>query len=1153
MASSNPGLRRALQRAIYSTVTVPVIFMAPGALAQEQDGDLEEITVTGSRIARDPNIGAAVPVQSIGAQDIQLGGTSDLGEILNDLPALLSSNSASNSVSGVFGTGSGETAGAAEIGETILQLRGLGVERTLVLVNGRRHVAGVGGSQAVDVGSIPQQMIERVEVLTGGASAIYGADAVTGVVNFIMKDDFEGLNVDVSAGVSGEGDAENFTVSTLYGLNFADDRGNVTIGLNYSQREPLLNGDRDWSRNNGVGSDDQNPALRFQTGDIDAGATPNFARFYSPSTSFSSDSSPCDLFSIDECYGFHPTGFPILTQDEFTDLWRLAFPNDPDPVFTSAEQALIDRAANAPTRAVLPGHNFSLSSRGGVLLPGGRFQPNPAVDLDNNGVNDCSQSYQGYFSTYTHSPPATGFIGGCWIIEDDGNVRPLRDGLIAGDINQFGPDGIADNYDDEELLPDDYKVSLNILGHYDVTNDVSFFYEGKWAYQETVFTNPGNTFWDLMTIAPDNPYISQLPADLAALGQAEGLFITRDPADQGTNIDKGTRETMRFVVGLEGELDNGWDWEVSANYGNFELEFLDRNRVIVDRWFAAVDAVDDGNGNTICRSDVDSTPPPTTPFGIPAFSPGFFTFNPGDGSCRPANVLGGVGGISQESIDFFTDTIRNRFETEQFVFSAVVSGQAGETSAGPIGFAVGAELRTERSKSIFDSLVQGILPVTTDFGNEGEFLADIAPGLAEQYIIDNPTDDSPETFDQRSLTFDSESLIQNVVGDYDVGDIFAEISVPLLAGKTFAEELTFDAAARLSSYSTVGTALTWKAGGSWAPVESLRFRGAYSVAVRAPNIEELFSPAQGAFFRPVDPCDQDEINALNASNDPRGPIRAANCAAAGINPGFSDPLTARFVGETRGNPDLKEEEAETVTIGFVFAPEFLSGLTLSVDYWDIDIEDAIDSPSGQDIVDNCYDTAEFPNNQFCSLIRRNDDPASPQFNGLEFIRQQQLNIGALEAAGVDFVVQYDFDFSAVDLTLGLSGTWMDKLDRFFDPTDPTAVDPELGELQRPEWAGNFNATLGRDAWTVIYQMQYLDEQALRDVEIETAPTLFGPAGFSDETYIHDISAVWDVTDKYRIYGGVNNISDEQPFLTEFAFPVSPVGRYFFVGLDANFF
>ena len=328
MAATNPRLRSALRRALYSTVTVPLVFGASQSIAQEPE-QIEEIMVTGSRIARDPNLGGAVPVQSVSGEDIQLSGQTDLGEVLNDLPALLTSNSASNSAVGVFGSGSGETAGAAEVGETILQLRGLGIERTLVLVNGRRHVAGVGGSQAVDIGSIPSNLIERVEVLTGGASAIYGADAVTGVVNFILKDDYEGLSIDVQGGVAGEGDGEQYTLSALYGTNFAGDRGNFTIGVTYSDRASITFGDREWSRNNGVASDDQNPALRFQTGDIDATTTPNFAAFYSPSNAFASTDAPCDQFGFDYCYGFHPTGFPILSEDEFSSLYQQAFGSAP--------------------------------------------------------------------------------------------------------------------------------------------------------------------------------------------------------------------------------------------------------------------------------------------------------------------------------------------------------------------------------------------------------------------------------------------------------------------------------------------------------------------------------------------------------------------------------------------------------------------------------------------------------------------------------------------------------------------------------------------------------------------------------------------------------------------------------------------------------
>ena len=108
-----------------------------------------------------------------------------------------------------------------------------------------------------------------------------------------------------------------------------------------------------------------------------------------------------------------------------------------------------------------------------------------------------------------------------------------------------------------------------------------------------------------------------------------------------------------------------------------------------------------------------------------------------------------------------------------------------------------------------------------------------------------------------------------------------------------------------------------------------------------------------------------------------------------------------------------------------------------------------------------------------------------------------------------------------------------------------------GQLQRPEWAGNFTASLETARFSLNYRMQYMSEQGLRDVEIETIDQLYGPNGLADETYIHNLNATFNFNDQYRLYGGINNISDEKPFITEFAFPVNPIGRAFFLGFEMN--
>ncbi|MEM7281109.1 MAG: TonB-dependent receptor [Pseudomonadota bacterium] len=1083
---------------------------APTMAQEEDDNDtIENVVVTGSRVARDPNLASPAPVQTVSSEDIQLSGELDIADVINDIPSLLTTTTGEGSVDGVF---------ASSVGQNVLQLRGMGAERTLVLVNGRRHVSGVAGSQAVDIGSIPAALIERVEVLTGGASAIYGADAVTGVVNFVLKEDFEGFDLDFQSGLSSRGDGETYNFSGLWGTNFDEDRGNVTVALDLSRREELTFADRAFSRNNNIGRNQPNPDLRFQRGEINPTDTPNLFQFYNINTT-----------------GRYPVGFRIPSAADFSADFLAELGSA--PTLTGAEQALFDRAANAPVRAIRRRPTFSISSNGGVIAPSDFGDP--ALDLNGNGVPDCQDSSVGYQSSLNF-PFSFGIAGGCWNIDENGSVRPYRDGLVVGVFNQFDGDGIRDNFDPNFLIPSEDKVTLNLNARYELADNVRLFGEIKWVDSEVEFGGPLNTFYDLLSVFPDNPFI---PAELQALatasapndifGQGAGLYITRDPTDLGPNISKNERQTVRFVAGLEGEFDNGMTYEVSANYGKFDRTLFDRNAVIQDRWFAAVDVTTDANGNPICRSDISTAPSPTTPFGIPLFDPGFYTFNPGDGQCRPANIFGGPGSISQEAVDFITTTDVSEFEIDQLVFSAIFTGETQfGLEAGGWGYAFGAEYREEESTSTFSGLARGVLPVTTAFGNAGDLLTQLGTS-------------------QSSLIFDPASLIQNSTGTYDVWEVYGELNVPLLSDAPGAYELGVDAAVRYADYSTIGAATTWKVGARWAPVQDVSFRGTFSEAIRAPNIFELFDPDQGAFFRPDDPCDQALLDALIADGDPRATTREANCRADGIPVGYLDPLSARFSGVTGGNPDLTEETAETITAGFVFQPRFLEGLTLSADYWSIEIEDAIDAVDDQDIVDNCYDSTTFPND-FCTLFTRNRDPNSAQFLGFNFLRQTQINFGKIESSGVDFAAVYAFDVGENAFNLGVAGTFVNELDFFFDPGDPTAVDPELEEIQRPELAGNINVGWRRGPVNINWQTQYIGEQTFRGVEIETIDIIYGPAGLADETYVHDISFSYDFNDSIVVYGGVNNLGDEEPFITEQAFPVSPRGRYFFLGVNATF-
>ncbi len=199
--------------------------------ADEKKGDL---VVTGSRLTR-PTLSSPTPLTSVSVGELTDRGSVSLGDSLNNLPSLRSTFSSGNSTR-FIGTA----------GLNILDLRGLGTARTLVLVNGRRHVTASPGDYLVDINTIPVDLLERVDIVTGGNSAIYGSDAVAGVVNFILKRDFDGLSIKGQGAISSRGDRGSYFVSGTWGKNFADGRGNIAVSGEYARAEPLYFRDRDY-------------------------------------------------------------------------------------------------------------------------------------------------------------------------------------------------------------------------------------------------------------------------------------------------------------------------------------------------------------------------------------------------------------------------------------------------------------------------------------------------------------------------------------------------------------------------------------------------------------------------------------------------------------------------------------------------------------------------------------------------------------------------------------------------------------------------------------------------------------------------------------------------------------------------------------------
>src|SRR5262245_24060930 len=250
------SVRQAVRLALF-TGAVPATLLSTAALAQEQTSDsMDEVVVTGSRIVS-PNLQSISPITAIGAEELNIAGKSRIEDVLNQLPQAFAAQG-SNISNGSDGTAT-------------VDLRGLGARRTLVLVNGRRMMPGdPSGGSAADLNQIPLSLVKRVDVLTGGASSVYGADAVAGVVNFVMDTEFEGVRIDsnysfynhsndqhtiqdvvnasgydLPSGTTNAGYAKDFSIA--FGIGGAEGRGHATFYATYREVDPVLQSRFDYS------------------------------------------------------------------------------------------------------------------------------------------------------------------------------------------------------------------------------------------------------------------------------------------------------------------------------------------------------------------------------------------------------------------------------------------------------------------------------------------------------------------------------------------------------------------------------------------------------------------------------------------------------------------------------------------------------------------------------------------------------------------------------------------------------------------------------------------------------------------------------------------------------------------------------------------
>lgn len=972
-----------------------------GGVARAQDSapaadaaDQTPIVVTGSRI-RSPEFSQSNPVQVLSAETIEQSGRTNLTEFLVNSPALLASRRSIDNAGSNLDQ-------PQNTGSNFLNLRNLGADRTLVLVDGRRHVAGTPFSAAVDINTIPTDLVERVDVLTGGVSAIYGADGVSGVVNFIMKKNFEGLRLRAQNTISQRGDAgERFGAAT-FGHNFADGRGNVTLAYEFNETDRFSQKQR---LNYGLSG----PSYSFQRNPADG----------TPGT---------------------PADNPAI-----------------------------------PDRVLMTGLRWADSAPGG------------AIDLNFDGIPDFTGAGTPY---------------------DRGTLVPGTPFTIGGDSTP------RETYYGD-YTPYSRKHIANLLAHFEVSPALTLYAEGKYV-RSTAWTESQPTY-DLFTqLAPDNAYLIQ-KFGAAAPG---GALFSRDNFDFGVRRSQLDRNLFRGVLGAKGDLSDHLSYDASFVFGQTTQRSTSYGDRISDRYYAALDAVTDANGNITCRINLPGqTDVSGTSFGNPiVFNGPPVTFKPGE--CVPLNILG-QGAPSQAALNFVLANHSDYVRMRQYVASFSLSGDTGaflKLPGGPVGFAAGAEYRKE----------------TLYF--------------------------APSAYSQQGALIDSSpALVES--GGFDVKEAFAEVRLPVLARVPFAHELSLGGAIRVSDYSTSGTTTTWNTKATWAPVRDIALRGTYSHSVRAPNITELYAPQNGAFSFINDPCGIDRVGEGSAT-------RAANCATAlnalGINPATYDPANAptspqnsSLLGTQGGNPGLKPEVARTWTAGVVLRPRIVPELTVSMDWYDINLTRAIRTSTAQNVVDLCYDQPTL-NNEYCSLIQRS---ASTGF--ISNYRVIPQNVASYRTAGLDFTLAWRKRLSDQlgTLALRLSGNYLDKLAIVpslgatpLNQIDNGAFDTAL-TYPAPRWSAMFDATWTKGPFTLNYGINWWAKTRRVSREQEAANPDYVPGQYLwyKEKWLHELFMSYDVADKFQLYGGVNNLFDTKPDVGAVAYPVDAVGRSFYLGVKAKVF
>lgn len=1026
-------------RAVLACTTALYTLALPGqAVAQTAQGadagEEQAIVVTGSRIAR-RDYESNSPIVTAGQELLQNSSTAAIETNLNKLPAFTPVQTPA--IAGDIQPTATSTPGAATV-----SLRNLGTNRNLVLVDGRRATPA-NALGVVDINTIPSAAIERVEVITGGASATYGADAVGGVVNFILKKNFQGLQIDTQMGISQRGDGREFSISGIMGTNFSDGRGNITIGLSMNDREGAYRRDRSWFRK--------------------AWQDPRFS-----GTEFFPDFS-----------GFQPVGGNNPSQASVNAIFGTnVVPGD-----------FVNVPGSNPVIRVPTGFNSS------------RFY-----------FNTDNTAFTGFFQ----SPP--------------GGAGRFRGDLTGLKWKRQADGTLGQNFQDELVVLPLNRYNMYARGKYEINDWVGVFAQGTFTRVQTRTvqqSSPSVNGWSAL-IPVDGRAI---PTELAS------LLASRDDGIAGNGNDAtkpwqltyylnyANREgrtdvfTYNLVAGLEGKIPGtDWTWDAYASQGESETNALITGTASLERFRAVVSAP---NWGANFRAQGNAA---------------FGGFGAASATCTSGfNPFNKAATISQDCLDAIRADLKNRAVMQQTVFEANAQGSLFSLPAGELRASVGASHRQNRYEFQNDTLT-----------SQGTSFQDQAIGI---YPGGN-----------------SNGLIR-------VDEFYGELAIPVLKDLPLVKSFELNLGVRNSHYNTTGNAFTWKAMGDWEVTDFLRIRGGYNKAVRAPNIAELYLAPQQSFTAAGggDVCRLN--NTLAYSANPAANPNAANVrAVCGIlmdqsiagtsatfysNPQFFNAAGPAFAFPTLvGNPTVKPEQAKTWTIGAVLtstaSSEWLRRLRLTVDYYNIKVDDAIGPLTLDTAQRQCFDATFNPAiatnaaaaaaTTACQAIGRVAGDGA-----LGNVQVTYLNNGRFRTSGID--VQLDWAFPVGPGTFSINSVFNYLLSLKSAPLPASAG--AAGQLV--EYAGTLGPagsaaiaenglnpgafrwkllnTFGYSVGPVSVSLQWQHLPAAKSIAYTSnnATPFVGAPAYD----LFNLSGGFAVTKDATIRWGVDNLFDKAPPLVEY--------------------